>query len=91
MKLASIVLAVALLNGCSARHYSVCMAVGVDSGCSHRKFTKSTATAIGALMASQPGSDERTVWIIDTRKHASDAGRAPQPAEQAEKKNDDKI
>lgn len=91
MRIATIASLAIFLAACSTKHYSVCMAVGADSGCSHRKFTKSTATAIGALMASQPGSDERTVWIIDTRKHASDAGRAPQPAEQAEKKNDDKI
>lgn len=92
-KLTSTAAIIMALTGCSARHYAVCMAVGADSGCSHRLFTKATAVEVGALMATQPGSDERRVWIIDTRKHGKDVQRAPQPAEQqpAKKKPDSKI
>lgn len=90
MKIGSIVLAVITLTGCSVKHYSVCMAVGQDAGCSHARYSKKIATEIGTLLAGQPGQEDRTVWILDMRKHAKDV--EAQPAEKpVEKKNDNKI
>lgn len=88
MKIAGLAIISLALTGCSAKHYAVCMAVGQDSGCSHKHFTKQTAATIGALMASQPGSDERTVWIEDTRKHGKDM---PAPKIAPQENNDNKL
>lgn len=67
--LASILLAVIALSGCARRHYAVCMAGSGGSGCSHWRFDQKTANSIGALLASQPISEEVQIWIIDVRKY----------------------